>query len=104
MLHQSVGDPICKAYSLRFAASSRRPENAQLRPWDGKAPASVAGAVIYAICSLPTAAKHCSAMEIAQVEHPVSLPLASTGNGTGRQFQIPLCRVSSACRLSQTPL
>lgn len=44
-----------------------RPEASHLRPWDGKSPASVAGAVIYAICSLPTAAKHCSAADIAQV-------------------------------------
>ena len=47
--------------------SLRRPEDSQLRPWDGKSPASVAGAVIYAISSLPKAEKHCSALEIAQV-------------------------------------
>ena len=57
----------CRA--LGYKHHCCRPEDAQLRPWDGKSPASVAGAVIYAICSLPNAAKHCSAADIAQVDH-----------------------------------
>lgn len=65
----------CLGLQPQTFATSCRPETTQLRPWDGKSPASVAGAVIYAVCSLPKAEKQCSALEIAQVGHTAPLPV-----------------------------
>ena len=62
----AAGDPCLTFVSCRLT-------NAPLRPWDGKSPASVAAAVIYAISSL--AGQPSSAGEVAQVSHTSSPPV-----------------------------
>ncbi|CAL5228963.1 g12195 [Coccomyxa viridis] len=79
---------------------STRPEDSQLRPWDGKSPASVAGAVIYAISSLPKAEKHCSALEIAQA----AAVAEGTVKGTYRDMYVYMAELMPAWYASKKEL